>query len=87
MLVMLLVYHGWAKLLRLLLLLLLLSVRCRDRLERVRVQELLDRLFVVHLIVNIAVAHRRGGGHVGSSVVLAPVPSCVIPLEVKGGGS
>ena len=84
MLVMLLVYRGWAELLRL-----LLSVRWRDRLELVwcvRVQELLDRLFVLHLIVDIAIAHGRGGGHVGSSVVLASIPSCVVPLEVKGGG-
>jgi hypothetical protein len=52
----------------------------------VRVQELLDHLFVLHLVVDIAVAHRRGGGNVGSSVVLASVPSCVVPLKVKGGG-
>lgn len=83
---MLLVYRGWAELLRLLL---LLSVRWRDRLElvwSVRVQELLDHLFVLHLVVDIAGAHRRDRGNVGSSVVLASVPSCVVPLEVKGGG-
>jgi hypothetical protein len=86
--VMLLVYRGWAQPLGLLLLvLLLLSVLWRDRLEGVHVQEVLDRLFVLHLIVDIAVAHERGGGgHVGSGVVLAPVPRRVVPLEVKGGG-
>ena len=52
-----------------------------------RVQELLDCLFVLHLIVDIAIAHERsGGGHVRSGVVLDSVPRCVVPLEVKGGG-
>ena len=65
-----------------------MSVGWGDRLAMawvVRVEEVLNGLFVPHLIVDIGAA-QRGGCHVGSGV-LAPVPSGIIPLPVEGGGS
>jgi hypothetical protein len=52
----------------------------------VRVQEdVLDGLFVLHLIVVDIGAAQRSGGHVGSGV-WASVPSGVVPFPVKRGG-
>ena len=67
----------------------LMSVRWRDELRvvwSVRGQEeVLDGLFVLHLIVVDIGAAQGSGGHVGSGV-LASVPSGVVPFPVTGGG-
>jgi hypothetical protein len=50
----------------------------------VHIQEVLDGLFVLHLIVHIAAA-RGDGSHAGGGDLSPDVSSGVVPVEARGG--